>query len=455
MGNHQFKSKGAAPGPEPDGLRTATLPSAVPQAELSRATKTELAPESAIAKVLKDNKHLSASLNSAAHEAHAAEPIPERKPARTLEALVGGAFKIASQGPEFLLPAIACFITAAHQTRDLHGVDCPTIRQAFVDTDLLEQRSEALPVATLLTSKLQDLTRGSASESSAMTGQNKCVSIFFGVPIVELASSIHRLLSPQAPIESALLTSAFLTLAEEALHAVQRLNLQAEDRVKPLHKMFEAKNVLLSELTLEFLAGITSKPEQLVFGEDHSKIDEIDVLASLVEHARNSSFPIECLFQQLSIYHAETRAEFVAWLQNKGLVPEVAPFTEFYFAQRGTATKLAEPKTNPKAIPEEAQSLLELLREAKPKFTTLKALGTMLNEPLTLELLQARCAALTPEQLSGVVKNVVQSARDGEVLPKQWASFAQEELKLYQSGLAAVVLEHYLLRIGYLRPRIK
>jgi hypothetical protein len=395
-----------------------------------------------VAKILDDRAELANSFKAGAIEAARAEPEERLRPVRAFESLVNAAFRVASQGPEFLLPAAVSFVKAATEAKKLHGVDCPSVKEAFANPEILERRSEVVPAPILLTSKLKDLSRGSSLESSMRVNEGPHVSIFFGFPLIELSGTYRRLPAPGTPIENALLTSAFLALIEESLHAVQHLR----------EKTFDAKAALLSGLTLQYVQSEGRDPDKVVFGPNHDRVLEIDVPARMLELAKEHDFPIKCMFQELFVFHPEWRRGFVNWLKQRDTRLDFNGEAEYYLEQRGTAATLPDPGRSSNALPERAAGLLELLEEAGSRVLVLKRLRVSLSEPGTLDQLAARSAILSAPELSHVLHNIERAVKDGEVLPKRWFAFAKEEVELHQDGLAAVVLEDSLRQIGYLRP---
>ncbi len=437
---------------EPSTDIRGSLPASELTTSFRRVKLSEVGPKQAVAKILDEHAELANSFKAGAIEAARAEPEERLRPVRAFESLVNAAFRVASQGPEFLLPAAVSFVKAATETKKLHGVDCPSVKDAFANPEILERRSEVVPAPILLTSKLKDLSRGSSLESSMRVKEGQHVSIFFGFPLIELSGTYRRLPAPGTPIENALLTSAFLTLIEESLHAVQHLKYDALDQLGVREKTFDAKAALLSDLTLQYLKSEGRDPDKAAFGSNHDRVLEIDVLARMLELAKEHDFPVKCMFQELFVFHPEWRRGFVNWLKQRDTRLDFNSEEEYYLEQRGTAATLADPDRSSNALPERGADLLELLEEAGSRVLVLKRLRVSLSEPGALDQLEARSAILSAPQLSHVLHNIERAVKDGEVLPKRWFAFAKEEVELHQDGLAAVVLEDYLRQIGYLRP---
>ena len=71
------------------------------------------------------------------------------KEVRAIETLVNSSFRLASQGPEFLLPAVLTFLKVGQNCKKQLGIKLPSIREALCDVDEHEARYELIPAHRL------------------------------------------------------------------------------------------------------------------------------------------------------------------------------------------------------------------------------------------------------------------------------------------------------------------
>ena len=186
--------------------------------------------------------------------------------------------------------------------------------------------------------------------SSSRSPLYTLLEIHCGVLLIELGPNLVRLpVSGHKPVQTALLTHAFLTLTEETLHACQSKRIAAQNDLhtdadyKGTSHRTTPEDVLLSPLAIAFLQKTEphtiNKAQRL---DTTSRLSEIDVVGKIVELAHEHGFPKECLFAELTQNHVEIRKDFVHWLTEHGHVPALSTETrsEFYFKSRGQAQKL-------------------------------------------------------------------------------------------------------------------
>ena len=427
--------------------------------ELLPLKKSELNPSHVTARVLAESKPYLKALEREIRAAHSSEPCDYLKSVRAIDTLVNSSFRLVSQGPEFLFPAIVTFLKAGQGCKKQLGIQLPSLQEALCDIGEHDARHELIPAHRLHDNKLRDLIRGSTYMSSSRSPMDMLEEVHCGVPLIEVGVSLARLPSADnKPVETALLTHAFLTLIEETLHACQskRIGAQNElhndaDHTGVQHKT-TPEAVLLSRLAIEFLQETephtVHKAQQL---NTTSRLAEIDVVGKIVELAEEHGFPKECLFAELTQNHVEIRKDFVRWLVEHQHAPALSADTqpEFYFKARGQAEKLHAP--NSAVLSDDAKDLYELLEDvAKSKH--LRTIRTIIGDPAEFAALQRRAESLGSEQMIRVLDNLSHCVKT-PALPPQWLKFAKEEYEVHKLPLAAVVLEEHLRGLGLLTEK--
>ncbi len=419
-------------------------------------------------------------LSKAVSKAPGSENDPRAREIKALDTLINEAFRIAAQGPEFVLPAIVAFLDVAEKSQSLIGVECPTTHQALVDCELHIDRGELVRAQVVLCERLEEIVKGSVYHSSQQIqsteradtqtkqprrtaeeeGDTK-IATEFGVPLIHFGLHGQHVRLPRHtdPIENAILTSSFLTLVEECLHASQE---QRRARVEDLYGYRAATGVTEEELSCSRLApeffrerSLRVLPKHPADGFD-SKTLEIDVVARAVELAREHNFPLPCLTLELQQYHEETRSDFVAWLTDKEIVPSLDSDKDFFFKGRGQAE--AVPRSE-RSLTSEGEEILELLKEAGTNlhrggfYKTMSCMEKIVGDPAELAHLQMCSDRADRATKTRVLKNV-KAGEKAEAIPSGWHAFAEEELRGHEKKLlVGLIMEEYLYRIGFLKEK--
>lgn len=437
---------------------TLSVPTLSVDRKLKPVTPESLSPQRVVAQVLKENKAYLQSLVSEIKQAHRDESCPELKGIKALKTLVNASFRLASQGPDFLMPAITTFLKAGEMCKEALGVAMPTIGEALCDEIEHEARYEILKALRVHSEPLRALTVGSNPRSSH---RSEKMEIHFGVPLIEVGFHCRLPIPNRSLSETVLLTNAFLTLMEETLHSEQSLRIKAQQQLQQnalnagKSYSINPEDVLLSPTVNEFLRE--KEPhilKKISETELPQRIGEIDVAGRLLELAEEFGFPKECLFAEFSQNHVEWRKGLHRWLKDRGRVPDFSEdgTAEFCFLERGRAQRVVRP--DPSKLSEEALELLETLSETD---TTGRKAATKLIRAIIADLsdfaqLKNRATTMSDANAAYVLKNLSRWA--GEFpLPRAWLEFAKDEYDIHVDKTAAVVLEHYLYVLGLLTER--
>jgi hypothetical protein len=430
--------------------------------ELSPATSRELNPSSQVAAILKEHRELIRKLTQTVKESHTEEQDPSLKAIKAFDTLISESFRTAARGPEFLLPAIVSFLHVAERSRKLIRVECPTLKRALIDEELHSTRGEIISAPRLLNQRPRDIVSGSVNNSSELFLEAKKkglnIIIEFGVPLIQVGDNL-RLPGHTEPVENAILTSAFLTLLEECIHASQQ---QRRSRLYEMHKYSDNHGIKVEDIACSRLASQFFRETQVDLSPEEKKIQlhcstlEIDAVARSVEMAREHNFPLQCLTPELRLYHQRVRSEFVDWLEKKGLIPPEDGTVDYAFKAPG----LAEPVPSVRvSLTEDSKDLLEFLNEtADGALRTaryrglLPAIEKIVGDVAEFSLIAMRAARIEESLMKRVLTNL-EAAQDADVIPRGWHEFASEEHHVHQSPIAALALQEYLSRIGFLKER--
>jgi hypothetical protein len=150
------------------------------------------------------------------------------------------------------------------------------------------------------------------------------------------------------------------------------------------------------------------------------------------------------------------RSEFVDWLEKKGLIPPEDGTVDYAFKAPG----LAEPVPSVRvSLTEDSKDLLEFLNEtADGALRTaryrglLPAIEKIVGDVAEFSLIAMRAARIEESLMKRVLTNL-EAAQDADVIPRGWHEFASEEHHVHQSPIAALALQEYLSRIGFLKER--
>jgi hypothetical protein len=432
-------------------------PKLVLSPELRPALESELDPVKAFTQILSANKESCKNIIASMRQAHAEEPDLLLKPIKAFDILIESTFRLAAKGPEFILPAIVSFIAVAEKSKAITGVETPTLKEVFADKKLISTRQEIINAPCLLTSELHNLIDGSASHSIAIfpttnPHQSKGkLGITFGVPLIQLGENL-RLPNPDTPVENGILVGSFLALMEEAIHAAQGLRSLRHDReMDGIMRNFRVEEITCSNLYLKFLAEVpaanpmVSKLTPLQLASLEGIIKENDVVGKLVELSKSYNFPIECLSHELNIYHVEMRRDFIDWMRGRGLIPRAGEGINYYFKALGEADPIRGPNLE---LSEGAQRLVdEIARFPGGRRTRAQIVGgikAILSQEAEFARLESLSRQISASQLEKVINNLY-SADSDDLLPTGWIKCAQD------SALAALAIQEYLRRIGYLK----
>lgn len=424
--------------------------------ELRPALASELDPVKTVTQILNANKERCKNILASMRRAHTEESDPLLKPVKAFDILIDSTFRLAAKGPEFILPAIVSFIAVAEKSKAITGIETPTLNDVFSDKGLITTRQEVIKATSLLTSELHDLIDGSASHSIATFLTNNPheakgkLGITFGVPVIELGE-ILRLPKHTTPVENGILVESFLALMEEAIHAAQGLRSLRHDREMGGNiGSFRVGEVTCSKLYLKFLAetptatpGVSElSPSQ--FTSLEGVIKENDAVGKLVELSRQYNFPIECLSHELNIHHQEMRKDFISWMRAQGFVPNASATINFYLKDLGEARPVPGPDLE---LSEAAQRLVSEMRgfpgDRVAKAQILGGIKAILGNEAEFARFESFSKRISDSQLERVIDNIC-SADSSDLLPSGWVERAEG------SALAALVIQEYLRRIGYL-----
>lgn len=391
---------------------TLSTPTLSVDGQFMPVTPESLSPEKVAAQVLKENRAYLKSLVTQIKQAHRAESCPELKGIKALETLVNASFRLASQGPDFLMPAIATFLEAGERCKDILGVRMPTIGEALCDVREHEARYEILKALRVHTEPLRSLTVGANPMSSHRSDK---MEIHFGVPLIEVGVHLRLPIPNRSLSETVLLTNAFLTLMEETLHSEQSLRIKAQQRLEQnalnagKSYSINPEDVLLSPTVKEFLRE--TEPHELKKisqTELPSRIGEIDVAGRLLELAEEFNFPKECLFAEFSQNHVDWRKGLHRWLRERGRLPNFSEegTAEFCFVERGRAHRFVRP--DPSKLSEEALELLQTLSETDTtvRRAATKLIRAIIADPSDFAELGKRAETLSDAQTAQVLQNL-------------------------------------------------
>ena len=443
-------------------LTSVSAPRSAAHRELRPARPPEIDPTCEVSNILKEHRGLVREVTKLVKEAHAQERDASLKEIKAFDTLISEAFRIAARGPEFLLPATVVFLHIAERSQKLIGVECPTVEQALIDEELHARRGEIIAAPKLLNQRPNDLVCGSVNNSSKQVLNKRTQEINivteFGVPLIKIGTQV-RLPRHTEPVENAILASSFLTLVEECLHASQE---QRRSRLHQLHKHSDDHGVKIEDLTVSKLAPkfFRETSADLSLQERHiyttTATLEIDVVARAVELAREHNFPLQCLTPELRLYHTKVRSDFVGWLEKQDLIPIEDGSIDYSFKENGKAAAVPLVKVS---LTEDAKDLLEFLEEAADGLTRLPryrgllpALGKIVGDVAEFSLLAMRAEQIDAASMKRVLANV-KAAEGSEVIPHGWHAFTSEEYTVHQNAIAALALQEYLSRIGFLKER--
>ena len=436
----------------------------VRSASLSRSPAVERAPvdkqlqsiEGHVDAILKDNAPLISSMAEAVRSAYDEEPHEHAKPIRALDTLVNTTFRIATQGPDFLLPAMAAFLKVGEMCSDCVKVQLPTVDEGLVNQGIREAREEQIPDHALFRERLASIIRGGDSRAhqgrSSSDGHFEDITVSFGIPHIRMGE-LARLPSSKSPLEVAILTAAFLTLMEETIHAGQdqRLIVEVERLDNPANTA-SPDAVLCSQLARDFFHETKKNIAREIRSADglSDRTQEIDVVGRLVELAQEHKLPIECLKSELSVYHAGMREPFVRWLKERGVVPNHSFEDDHYLKERGRSEPVPYSQhVPPQSLPTQAQELLTALGKCSESRNRVQAIGQLLGEPGTYAALTERSTTILARDMKRVFSNL-EKAADARVITSRSVELAKSSFKDRKAPLPAVVLEEYLARIGFL-----
>lgn len=428
--------------------------------ELRPTLAGELDPIKTVTQILNANREGCKNILASMRQAHTEESDPLLKPIKAFDILIDSTFRLAAKGPEFILPAIVSFIAVAEISRGITGIETPTLNDVFSDKTLLTTRQEIIKAPSLLTSELHDLIDGSASHSiSTFLANNpheakRKLGITFGVPVIEIGE-ILRLPNHSPPVENGILVGSFLALMEEAIHAAQGLrSLRHGREMSGNISSFRVEEATCSKLYLQFLAETPAalpKVSKLSFGQFTSLqgfIEENDAVGKLVELSRQYNFPVECLSHELKIHHHEIRKDFIAWMRERGLVPNASATINFYLKDLGEARPIPGPDLE---LSEAAERLVAEMKgfpgDWVAKAQILGGIKAILGNEAEFARLESFSKRISASQFNKVIDNIC-SADSSDLLPSGWVKRAEG------SALAALAIQEYLRRVGYLQERI-
>jgi hypothetical protein len=443
-------------------LTSVSAPRSAALRELRPARPPEIDPTCEVSNILKEHRGLVREVTKLVKEAHAQERDASLKEIKAFDTLISEAFRIAARGPAFLLPATVVFLHIAERSQKLIGVECPTVEQALINEELHARRGEIIAAPRLLNHRPRDLISGSVNNSSEQVLEEKKEDINivtqFGVPLIQVGDHV-RLPRHTEPVENVLLTSAFLTLVEECLHASQE---QRRSRLDEMHPYNDNHGVKVEDITVSKLAPTFFRETNVDLSHQERNINltsatlEIDVVARAVELAREHNFPLQCLTPELRLYHTKVRSDFVGWLEKQDLIPIEDGSIDYSFKENGKAAAVPLVKVS---LTEDAKDLLEFLEETADGLTRLPryrgllpALGKIVGDVAEFSLLAMRAEQIDAASMKRVLANV-KAAEGSEAIPNGWHAFASEEYTVHQNAIAALALQEYLSRIGFLKER--
>lgn len=440
-------------------LEGASAPRTTAHRELRPARPPETDPTCEVSNILKEHRGLVREVTKLVKESHAEERDASLKEIKAFDTLISEAFRIAARGPEFLLPATVVFLHIAERSQKLIGVECPTVEQALIDEELHSRRGEIIAAPKLINNRPNDLVCGSVLNSSEQVLEAKRDIITeFGVPLIQIGDRM-RLPRHTEPVENAILTSAFLTLLEECLHASQE---QRRSRLDEMTPYDDDHGVQIEDLAVSKLAPKFFRETKVDLSLEERDIHptsatlEIDVVARAVELAREHNFPLQCLTPELRLYHTKVRSEFVGWLEKQDLIPIEDGSIDYSFKENGKAAAVPVVKVS---LTEDAKDLLEFLEDTadgdtrRPRYRgLLPALEKIVGDVAEFSLLAMRAEQIDAASMKRVLANV-KAAEGADVIPNGWHGFVSEEYSVHQNAIAALALEEYLSRIGFLKER--